>query len=124
MTMVNRFKYYFNPIILSISCICYGFMLFINRGITIQGVDLFERPQDTIMGLWMFTFGVIKIISLFIGPRKLKKWAMIGVMVGWAIVSWAYLTNPIQNLGYVLTITLTILSGAELYRGDFIERKP
>lgn len=123
MTMVSRFKYYFNPIIICMSSVLFGIMLISNRNVTMNGVDLFRKPQDSVVGLWMIFFGTIKIISLFVGPRKLKKWALIGVMVGWSVISWGYLKSPIQNFGYILTITLTILCGSELYRGDYDERR-
>lgn len=123
MTMVNRFKYYFNPIIICISAVFFGIMLVANRNVTMNGVDLFRKPQDSVVGLWMILSGAIKIISLFVGPRKLKKWALIGVMVGWSVVSWGYLISPVQNFGYILTITLTILCGSELYRGEYDERR-
>ena len=123
MTMVSRFKYYFNPIIICMSSVLFGIMLFTNRNVAMDGVDLFRKPQDSVVGLWMILSGTIKIISLFVGPRKLKKWALIGVMVGWSVVSWGYLISPVQNFGYILTITLTILCGSELYRGEYDERR-
>lgn len=121
MTMVSRFKYYFNPIILAMASVAYGCLLLANRH-ELLPVDLFEAPQDLIVGSWLAVSGAFKIVAVFIEPRWLKKWALIGMLVGWTVISWAYLTTDTANMGYVMAIALTILCGSELYRGDFSEQ--
>ena len=116
--MIRKVWHFFNPIILATASVAYGCLLLMNRHTPLP-VDLFEAPQDLIVGVWLAFSGAFKIVAVFIEPRWLKKWALIGMLVGWAVISWAYITTDTANMGYVMAITLTILCGSELYRGDF-----
>lgn len=118
---MRKIWHFFNPIILALASVAYGCLLLVNRHDPLP-VDLFEAPQDLIVGSWLAVSGAVKIVAVFIEPRWLKKWALIGMLVGWAVISWAYLTTDTANMGYVMAIALTILCGSELYRGDFSEQ--
>lgn len=117
---MNILKYYSTPIIICLTSIAFGLALIIRKDITSNGLVLFLPPQDFIVGVWMVFTAVSKLFTLNIKPNFLKKWAMIGVLVGWTVVSYGYLTNPVDNRGYILTIPFVVLSIIELYRGDYI----
>lgn len=116
---MRRARYYAIAIILSIGTMVYGLHLIMYGRNVISGLDLLPIYDDILVGAIMISLGVAKVFSLYLKPIFLKKWALIGMMICWSVITWAYFKNDISNFGYIMSATLTLICGAELYRGDF-----
>ena len=112
-------KYYSNAVAICIFTAWFGIGLLESNRNVIDRVDLFAPRLDLFIGALMIGLSILKVISLFLPQRKLKKITLLGIALLWVFITWAYLNNDVPNVGYRMSGLITTICYLELWRGDY-----
>lgn len=112
-------KYYANMVAICIGTSFFGWGIISSGRNVLNRLVIFSNDLDRTIGLAFMVLSLIKLISLFLPYRSLRKFSLLGIFTLWLLVTWAYLHNPISNTGYYMSGLIAALCFLELWRGDF-----
>ena len=114
------FMHYGQGVIIGTGTILFGLFLVIYKySNVIENVQIFPNNISQYFGIIMMLLGTIKLTTVFKPDNRYKKWSLMGITIMWLIITWAYITNPTHNMGFIMAATLSASCYLELWRGDF-----